>query len=465
MAEPTTCERAYRMRCYPSARQRRVLGRLFGASRFVWNWALSRRTSAYQAEQTRLNWVSLSREFTGLRQAPETRWLAELPREPFNQVLRDQERAFQNFFAHRARYPRFRRRGGSASVRFTLDQRRTQVEREATSRWACVDLPGLGRVKLRRSEALQGRLRSVTLSRDGAGRTFASICADQVPQAVWPQPQCAVIGIDLGLRDLAVVSDGEQVRTLRAPKALALKLTRLRRYQRRQSRQLAAQMRAQGLDPTKPCPKGVRLGMSRRRARTRSRIARLHGRIGDLRRDALHRVSTALVGQAQILVLEDLNVKALSRGGCRRGFRRAMGDVALGELSRQIRYKAAWAARQVIEIDRFHPSSQRCFECGAVNTTLGCAKRWECPACGVSHDRDENAAKNIRAEGLRQLAEISSAPTGEGPGSRARGVACAAEHTRRATAVRAQRRPTQNREPAQRPARAKTARVLSGTAR
>ena len=96
MAEPMTRERVYRLRCYPSARQRRVLGRLFGASRFVWNWALARRTSAYQADQTRLNWVSLSREFTALRQTPETHWLAELPREPFNQVLRDQERAFQN---------------------------------------------------------------------------------------------------------------------------------------------------------------------------------------------------------------------------------------------------------------------------------------------------------------------------------------------------------------------------------
>ena len=465
MAEPTTRERAYRLRCYPSARQRRVLGRLFGASRFVWIWGLARRTSAYQADQTRLNWISLSREFTALRQAPETHWLCELPREPFNQVLRDQERAFQNFFARRARYPRFRRRGGAERVRFTLDQRRVQVEREATHRWAFVDLPGLGRIKLRRSEGLEGRLRSVTLSRDGAGRYFASLCADQVSEAVWPEPHTEVIGIDLGLRDLAVVSDGAHVHTLRAPKALQLKRTRLRRYQRRLSRQLAAQMRAQGLDPTKPCPKGVRLGMSHRRAKTRARIARLHGRIGDLRRDALHRVSTALVAEAQILVLEDLNVKGLARGGHRRGFRRAMGDVALGELRRQIRYKAEWAGRQVIEIDRFFPSSKRCFACGTVNASLGSGKRWACPACGVSHDRDENAAKNIRAEGLRQLAAVSSLATGQGPGSHARGVACAAERTRRVTAECAQRRPTQNRELAQRSARAKSARGLSGTAR
>ena len=142
-----------------------------------------------------------------------------------------------------------------------------------------------------------------------------------------------------------------------------------------------------------------------------------------------------------------------------------MGDVALGELRRQIRYKAEWAGRQVIEIDRFFPSSKRCSECGTVHATLGCAKRWECPACGVSHDRDENAAKNIRAEGLRQLAAASSLVTGKGPENHARGVACAAERTRRVTVECAQRRPTLNREPAQRPARAKSARGLSGTAR
>jgi putative transposase len=133
-------------------------------------------------------------------QAPETHWLAELPREPFDQVLRDQERALQHFFARWARHPRFRRRGGRDCVRFALDQRRAQVERKATPRRALVDLPGLRRPKLRCTEVLEGRLRSVTLTRDGAGRYCASIGADQVPQALWPEPSSEVIGFDLGLR-------------------------------------------------------------------------------------------------------------------------------------------------------------------------------------------------------------------------------------------------------------------------
>ena len=123
-------KRAYRLRCYPIVRQRRVLGRLFGASRFVWSWGLAWRTSAYQAGQTRLNSISLSRQFSAFRQASEPHWLAELPREPFSQVLRDQERALQSFFARRARYRRFRRRGARERVRFTLDQCRVQVERD-----------------------------------------------------------------------------------------------------------------------------------------------------------------------------------------------------------------------------------------------------------------------------------------------------------------------------------------------
>src|SRR5215469_12443529 len=311
---PTT-ERAYRMRVYPTARQRALLGRVFGAARYVWNWALARRTEAYRCDGTRLNWIALSREFTELRRAKGTEWLSELPREPFNQVLRDLERAFTNFFAQRAEYPRFKRRSGPCAVRFTLDQRRAQLERgEGDHRWAYVSLPGLGRVKLRRTETLSGRLRSVTLSRDGAGRYLASVTADRVPLEEARPALLEAVGGDVGLRDLLVIHDGSTTRRVEGPKSLALKLARLRRYQRCQSRQLAAQMRVQGSIPASPVRKGVRLGLSHRRARMRSRIARLHARIADQRRDALHRATTRLVQEAQVIGIEGLRVKAMSRG-------------------------------------------------------------------------------------------------------------------------------------------------------
>jgi putative transposase len=467
MEESGTLERAYQLRAYPTRAQERAIGRLTGAARFVWNWALARRSDAYECDKSRLNWIALSRELTALKRAPGTAWLSDLPREPFSQVLRDQERAFANFFGKRARYPRFRRRGGKASVRFTLDQRRTQVARgSGKERWAYVELPGLGRVTLRRTEALLGRLRSVTLSRDGAGRYFAAITADGVPRTEAPAAQVAAVGVDAGLRVLATVHDGQQARSIPAPKALTGRLARLRRYQRRQSRQLTAQMRAQGLDPTKPCPKGVRLGVSRRRYRTRRRIAREHARITDLRRDALHRASTGIVREAKVIAIEGLRVKAMARGMGRRAFRRGVADAALGELRRQITYKGAWAARQVVPIDTFYPSSKTCSGCGAVNAALKLQKHWQCPACKASHDRDVNAAKNLRAEGLRVLGMRGSSPaTGERPESHARGVACVADAAWPVTVAPLQRRPTTNREPAPSAARRETRRAPSGTAR
>ncbi|MBW4052981.1 MAG: transposase [Proteobacteria bacterium] len=467
MRESDTLERAYRLRAYPTRPQQRAIGRLIGAARFVWNWALWRRSDAYKADKSQLNWIALSRELTVLKRAAETAWLAQLPREPFNQVLRDQERAFANFFAQRARYPRFRRRGGKASVRFTLDQRRAQVARgTGKERWAYVQLPGLGRVKLRRTEALMGRLRSVTLSRDGAGRYFAAITADGVPLTEALAAKVAAVGVDAGLRVLATVHDGERARPFPAPKALAGRLARLRRYQRHQSRQLAAQMRAQGLDPTQPCPKGMRLGVSKRRHRTRRRIAREHARIADLRRDALHRVSTGIVREAKVIAIEALRVKAMARGMGRRAFRRGVADAALGELRRQITYKGAWAAREVVPIDPFYASSKTCSGCGAVNAALKLQKHWQCFACGAQHERDVNAAKNLRAEGLRVLGMRGSSPaTGERPESNARGVACAADAAAPVTVLPLQRRPTANREPAQSAARRETRRAPSGTAR
>ncbi|HEY2590352.1 MAG TPA: transposase, partial [Steroidobacteraceae bacterium] len=377
MADALTIERAYRMRVYPTRRQRALLGRLFGAARYVWNWALARRTEAYRCDDTHLNWVALSRELTALRRGEGTQWLGELPREPFIQVLRDLERAFKNFFEQRAEYPRFKRRGGKCAVRFTLDQRRAQVKRgEGRDRWAYVSLPGLGRVKLRRTEALAGRLRSVTLSRDGAGRYFASVTADRVPLEEARAAVIEAVGVDAGLRDLLVMHDGSEIRRIEAPRSLAAKLVRLRRYQRRQSRQLATQMRAQGLDPSKPCPKGIRLGLSHRRSRTRMRIARLHARIADQRRDALHRATTAIVREAQVIAIESLRVKAMARSMGRRAFRRSVADAALGEVRRQLTYKGVWALRQVIAVDAFFASSKRCSDCGEINRTLKLERRW-----------------------------------------------------------------------------------------
>lgn len=411
MSETTTIERAYRVRLKLTRRQVHALNRLFGAARFVWNWSLETRDTAWQDKNERLSWIDMSRRFTQLKQLPETAWLDDLPRDPFEQVLRDQEKAFRNFFAKRAKAPRFRRRGQHDSIRFTLDQRRTQVDRQA----AAVKLPGLGVMKFKNTfDGMPGRLRSVTLSRDAGGRYFASFTADQVPAKAITMAVGSVVGIDMGLGNLAVLSTGEK---MSAPKALAQKLVRLRRYQRSAARKRGVALRSIGLDPNKPIPKGTRIPVSSRSHRLQRRIGRLHTRIGDHRSEAQHRSSHSLTRRFSLIAMEDLNIKAMVRGMGRRAFRRSVADAGLGELRRQIEYKARWRGRSVIKVDRWYPSSKTCSACGIANKELKLGDRdWTC-ICGAHHDRDVNAARNILAEGLR-LAAMSTPGNG---GSEARG--------------------------------------------
>ncbi|EQD47350.1 transposase, IS605 OrfB family, partial [mine drainage metagenome] len=224
------------------------------------NWAIRRKDEARHADGTRLNAVALSREFTQLKAAPDTAWLAEMPRMPFDQTLRDFDKAWSNFFAGRAKRPRRKKFGAVKSARFTLDQRRArQVDREAGT----VQLDGIGKVRFRVTEAMPGRLRSVTVSRDAAGRWFGSFTADGVPAPAAGEATAA-IGIDLGLKDAAVISDGVASRKVAAPKHLAAQQQRLRRYQRSYCRQRDAAMVRQGLDLAKRIPKGTRIAVSNR---------------------------------------------------------------------------------------------------------------------------------------------------------------------------------------------------------
>ncbi len=425
-----TLERAYRVRLSPTPAQQRTLRRLFGARRFVWNWALQL-DRTLRAAGERSGVTAWSAAFTALKRGSETAWLAELPREPFNQTLRDLERAKRNFFAGRAQPPRRKRFGTVDSARFTLDQRRQQVT--LGERHGEVQIDGLGRVRFRRTEAMDGRLRSVTVRCDSAGRWFATFTADGVAKPAALPAQRPALGIDLGLRQTATCSDG---RVFEAAKPLTVKLARLRRHQRRQSRQLAAQMQAQGLDPTKPCPKGTRLGCSKRRQRTQRQIGRLHTQISDARRDHLHQISAAAVRRAEVLILEDLAIAPMGRS-LHRGFRRGVADAGLGELGRQLAYKAQWHGRVLVKVDRWYPSSKTCSACGHVHAALRLSdRRWACPACGTKHDRDLNAAINIEHEGLRLLAGPQASNTAP-DGGRARSArtdaqgesACAAGST------------------------------------
>src|SRR5690606_11558760 len=301
----------------------------------------------------------------------------------------------------------------AGSVRFKLDQRRTQVDREAGR----VQLDRLGKVKFRVTEELIGRLRSVTISRDSAGRFFMSFTADQVPVKSLPAPQVESVGIDQGVKTLLVTSANERTAVSRA---LEVKAYRLRRYQRSQARKLRAAMVKAGLDPSKPIPKGIKLQKSKRFERNRRRIARLHAQVGDARRDLLHKATTSLIERHALIGIENLNVKGIMKGLPR--VRRLAGNACMGEVRRQLKYKAAWYERKLILVDRFFPSSQLCSDCGWQYKELKLSQRsWQCAQCGAHHDRDHNAAKNILAEALRLAALEAGYP--EEPGKLSTGSA------------------------------------------
>ena len=356
-------QRSYKFRFYPTAAQENQLPAYFGHGRFVWNQMLKLRSGAWNRWGISLNFADTSAQLTCLKQTKP--WLHDVPATLLVQKLQDLDRAFQNFFQGRARHPRIKRRSdGHQSVRLQLDQRlvgRNYVPGEM------LILPGLGPVDLVWSRIPAGAPKMVTLSRDPAGRYFVSFA---VEEAIHPLPATGrSAGIDLGVKDLLVASDGEREPH---PKALLKRLRRLKRAQRRLSR----------------CVKG-----SRRRQRATQRVAKLHARVADARRDALHQITTRLVRRYDAIALEDLHVKGMVRN---HRLARTLSDAGLGELRRQIQYKAEWYGRTIVTADRWYPSSKLCSACGHRLDQLPLSIRsWTCPSCGAAHDRDLNAAMNL----------------------------------------------------------------------
>jgi putative transposase len=362
-------KRAYRYRCYPTPEQAAVLARTFGSARFVYNWALRLRTDAYSQRHERINYAATSAALTALKREPETAWLNDVSSVPTQQALRHLDRAFRNFFEGRAKYPGFHKKHGVQAAEYTTSAFRWVAQAHALT-LAKMDAP----LAIRWSRPLpQGAQPStVTVIRDTARRYFVSLL---VEEEIAPLPPLATqVGLDLGLHDLVVLDTGEKVGN---PKFFTQDEQRLAKAQRRLAKK--------------------QLG-SKNRERARQEVARLHARIADRRRDFLHKLSTRIMRENQTICVESLRVKAMVKLPT---LAKAIHDVGWGELVRQLTYKAQWYGRALIAIDTWYPSSKRCSACGHVLGSLSLATReWTCPACGVTHDRDINAAKNIKAAGL-----------------------------------------------------------------
>ena len=370
---PSKIQRSYRLRVYPNGDQRAMLNRWFGTARWVWNHALERRSKAYRRRGESVSGTDVSRAITALKKTTRYDWLAEVPAGVIVQKLRDQDRAFANFFAGRAKYPRFRKRSSAQSVRVQIDQR----QHRALSRWANgeVFVPGLGTMRWRNGNHPGQAPKMVTVRRDAAGRYFATAMVEETPTER-PAPTHKSVGIDLGLKSLAVLSTGEVIGN---PRHLRSKERRLRRAQRSLSRK--------------------RRG-SGRYHRAREKLARLHARVADTRSDCLHQLTRRLIDKNQVIAVEDLSVKGLARTR----LAKSVHDAGWGEFRRQLAYKAEWAGRELVVIDRFAPSTRQCSGCGYVREAVPLNVRgWMCPKCEAKHDRDINAAMNIERIALDQL--------------------------------------------------------------
>ena len=364
-------KRAFKYRFYPSDQQAQELNRTFGCVRKVYNLALEARTKAWYDEQRRVTYVQSSAMLTAWKRDAELAYLSEVSSVPLQQGLRHLQGAFTAFFEKRAQYPTFKsKRRSRASAEYTKSAFRY---RDGQLTLAKMTDP----LAIRWSRPLPegAEPSTVTVSRDSAGRWHVSLLCE-VPVQDGPATD-AVVGVDAGVTSLVTLSTGEKVANPRHERRDRVRLARAQRVLARKQRGSA------------------------NREKARRKVAKVHARITDRRRDHLHKLTTRLVRENQAVVIEDLQVRNMLGN---HSLARAISDAAWRELRGMLEYKCQWYGRDLVVVDRWFPSSKACSVCGVVRDGLPLhVREWTC-RCGARHDRDVNAARTIRAAGLAVLA-------------------------------------------------------------
>jgi len=362
----------YNFRVYPTPGQQIALAQAFGCARVVYNDALAARMAAFEKGE-RISDAELSKRLTAAKATPERAWLGDVSSVVLQQALADLNTAYRNFFASvtgkrkgaRVGAPRFRsRRDNRQAIRFTRNAR------FAITAGGAVRLPKIGDVKVVWSRDLPSEPSSVSIIKDAAGRYFASFVVETTDE---PLPECAAeVGIDLGLAAFAVFSDGK---VIDSPKFFRRAERRLKKAQQGLSRK----------------EKG-----SKNRAKARIRVAKAHAHVADARKDWAHKQSTAIIRENQAVFVEDLCVTGLARTR----LAKSVHDAGWSMFVTMLDEKARRYGRVLVKVDRWFPSSQLCSTCGRIDGRKPLSVRqWECTGCGVVHDRDVNAARNIHAAG------------------------------------------------------------------
>ncbi|MGH9752822.1 MAG: RNA-guided endonuclease InsQ/TnpB family protein [Blastocatellia bacterium] len=365
--------KVYKFRIDPTAEQEAALARYAGARRFVFNWALQRRKETYEQTGKSISWSDLSAELTKLKNKPGFEWLKGIDSQLLQQALADCKRAFDNFFQKRAAFPKFKKKR-SAHQSFRIPQR-IKLENGR------VYVPKIGWIVVRQSQAVDSPLKSVTFKRNATGKWHVFLVIEfDLPELPKPaiEPETTV-GIDVGFDRFATDSYGNVTDN---PRFFRMSERKIKRASRQFSRR----------------KKG-----SANRAKARRALAREYEKIANKRANFAHKFSTSIIKENNTIACETLNLKGMSKTK----LAKSVADAAHRETFRQIEYKARWRNRNFVLVDRWFPSSQLCSCCGHRNRELSLSDRfWNCANCGARHDRDHNAAKNVRDEGIRNLLAV-----------------------------------------------------------
>jgi putative transposase len=363
-----------KVRIYPTPPQKQLLSKAFGCARWYWNNSLNATNELYKETGKGLSQIGMNSRLPALKK--EFEWLGETYSQVLQSVSLNLSRAFVNFFEGRASFPKFKSKHDKQSIQYP---QYVEIVDDKS-----LKLPGkLGVVPAKIHRMFDGKIKTVTVSINSAGKYYASLLFDDGLPDVEVNSEGKAVGVDVGLTHFAITSDGSKFDN---PKHLKKRAKNLKRKQQKLSRK----------------QKG-----SNRRDKARRIVARVHERIANSRQDFQHKLSRKLVNENQVIIVENLAVKNLVKNHC---LAKAISDCGWSEFTRQLKYKAERDGKIYLEIGRFFPSSKTCHVClNQIGSLPLDVRSWTCSSCGTKHDRDVNAAINIRSEGIRLLALGTSA--------------------------------------------------------